>query len=66
MVELPASPDFVLIVVHDGAKFVSIPVERLLLLEGDAAIIFAKVIERADRDLQADPFPYRGGPGEHI
>jgi hypothetical protein len=60
MVELPEDPNVVLIVIHDGGRFVSVPVHRSNLLEGDVTFAISQIIERAERDLQSAHSLYRG------
>ena len=64
MVELPADPDMILIVMHNGGRFVSVPVAKSLLVQGDAREAIIAIIKRAELELQTDRRLYRGAPGE--
>lgn len=63
-IELPENPDVILVIMHDGDRYVSVPVHRECLLEGDIAAAVNQIISRAERDLGSGSRLYRGAPGE--
>ena len=65
MVELPEDPGTVLIVMHERDRFISVPVSKQLLVQGDAREAIIAIIQRAELELQAGHSRfYRGAPGE--
>jgi hypothetical protein len=64
MVELPADPDVVLIIVHNANGYVVVPLPWSYMTGEDAAIAINDAIEKAKRDLQSNRRLYRGAPGE--
>jgi len=66
MVELPADPETVLIVMHNRGRFVSVPVSKQFLVTEDAREAIIAIIQRGELELQTDHRLYRGAPGERL